>query len=124
MKTKKTDSKEELVFVGTDSFRLSEYKTPQTIGSDFSLIIPKSLVNDLRSVLNYAVNQESPDITIHHSENLIAFSFKIDEIKIITTSLLIQGNFPDYDREEVVPTKFEITLMLDKNETDKAIKKI
>ena len=48
----------------------------------------------------------------------------IDEIKIITTSLLIQGNFPDYDREEVVPTKFEVKIMLDKNECEKAIKKI
>lgn len=124
MKTKKSDSKEELVFVGTDSFRLSEYKTPQSIASDFSLIIPKTLINDLRSVLNYAINQESPDIKINHSENLIAFSFIINEIKIITTSLLIQGNFPDYDREEVMPTNFELTLMLDKNETDKAIKKI
>ena len=124
IKTKKSDAGEQLVFVGTDSFRLSEYKVPQSLNSDFSLIIPKSLINDLRSVLNFAINKESPDIKVNHSENLIAFSFIIDEVKIITTSLLIQGNFPDYDREEVMPTNFEVSIMLDKNECEKAIKKI
>lgn len=124
IKTKKTDAGEQLVFVGTDSFRLSEYKVPQSLNSDFSLIIPKSLINDLKSVLNFAISKDSPDIKINHSENLIAFSFMIDEIKIITTSLLIQGNFPDYDREEVMPTNFEVSIMLDKNECEKAIKKI
>lgn len=124
IKTKKSDSGEELVFVGTDSFRLSEYKISQSLNSDFSLIIPKSLINDLKSVLNFAINKESPDLKVNHSENLIAFSFMIDDVKIITTSLLIQGNFPDYDREEVMPTKFEVSIMLDKSECEKAIKKI
>ncbi|MBO4516027.1 hypothetical protein J5751_00975 [bacterium] len=45
-------------------------------------------------------------------------------MKILATSLLIQGNFPDYEREEVMPTKFNTTLIMNKDDCEKAIKKI
>lgn len=124
IKTGRNNASDKLIFVGTDSFRLSEYRIHQATNSDFSLIIPKALVNDMRSIVGYAINKEIPDMRINYSENLIAFSFQIDDIKIITTSLLIQGNFPEYEREEVLPTNFVTKVMLDKNECEKAIKKI
>jgi len=55
---------------------------------------------------------------------LIAFQFEIEDTKILATSLLIQGNFPDYQREEVMPTQFETTLTMNKDDCEKAIKKI
>jgi hypothetical protein len=40
------------------------------------------------------------------SDNLVAFELEIDGMKVVATSLLIQGNFPEYEREEVMPTQF------------------
>ena len=124
MKTGKWDASNKLIFVGTDSFRLSEYRVNYTNASDFSLIMPKALVNDMRTVVNFAIGKEVADMKVNYSENLIAFSFVIEDIKIIATSLLIQGNFPEYEREEVLPTQFVTKVMLDKNECEKAIRKI
>ena len=124
MKTGKWDASNKLIFVGTDSFRLSEYRVNHTNASDFSLIMPKALVNDMRTVVNFAIGKEVADMKVNYSENLIAFSFVIEDIKIIATSLLIQGNFPEYEREEVLPTQFVTKVMLDKNECEKAIRKI
>lgn len=124
IKTGKAEASEKLIFVGTDSFRLSEYRIHQATGSDFSLIIPKGLINDMRAIVSFAIAKEVPDMKVNYSENLIAFSFQIEDIKIIATSLLIQGNFPEYEREEVLPTQFVTKVMLDKNDCDKAIKKI
>ena len=124
MKTGKWDASNKLIFVGTDSFRLSEYRVNHTNASDFSLIMPKALVNDMRTVVNFAIGKEVADMKVNYSENLIAFSFVIEDIKIIETSLLIQGNFPEYEREEVLPTQFVTKVMLDKNECEKAIRKI
>lgn len=124
MKTGKWDASNKLIFVGTDSFRLSEYRVNHTNASDFFLIMPKALVNDMRTVVNFAIGKEVADMKVNYSENLIAFSFVIEDIKIIATSLLIQGNFPEYEREEVLPTQFVTKVMLDKNECEKAIRKI
>ena len=124
MKTGKWEASNKLIFVGTDSFRLSEYRVNHTNASDFSLIMPKALVNDMRTVVNFAIGKEVADMKVNYSENLIAFSFVIEDIKITATSLLIQGNFPEYEREEVLPTQFVTKVMLDKNECEKAIRKI
>ncbi|MDR0369629.1 MAG: DNA polymerase III subunit beta [Candidatus Peribacteria bacterium] len=124
MKTKDEENGKKIVFVGTDSFRIAEFKVPATIESDFSLIIPKIAINDIKSIAKYAADQETSDIHVKYSENLIAFEFTIENIKIIATSLLIQGNFPDYEREEIMPTSFNNTILVDKTLCEKAIKKI
>ncbi len=124
MKTKKEESWRKIVFVGTDSFRIAEYKIPSTIETDFSLIIPKIAINDVKSIAKYAADKETSEIKIKFSDNLIAFEYEIENIKIVATSLLIQGNFPDYEREEIMPTSFNTTLLVDKNLCEKAIKKI
>lgn len=124
MKSKTEDSQSKIIFVGTDSFRLSEYKTLNTNANDFSLIIPKVSISDIKHLVNYAIDKEVPEMIVKYSENLIAFELTIEGTKIIATSLLIQGNFPEYEREEVMPTQFTTKVMLDKNECEKAIKKI
>lgn len=125
LKTKKEDEKHNLVFVGTDSFRLSEYKIPADgIQEDFSLIIPKISINDLHKISEYAKNHNVEDIKLQYGENLAAFSCQVDTIKILATSLLIQWNFPDYDREDIMPRNFNTTIMVDKTLCEKAIKKI
>ena len=109
-----------LVFVGTDSFRLTEYKTNSTIQwDDFSIIIPKTSILDIKKISDFSVEKWCENVEVKYSNNLVAFGFdikweqEIDNMKILATSLLIQWNFPDYEREEVMPTKFNTTLTID-----------
>ncbi len=125
MKSKQEDWQNKLVFVWTDSFRLTEYKTNWTIKWDnFSLIVPKVSIIDIKKISDYAQDQECENVEVKYSDNLIAFEFEINEMKILATSLLIQGNFPDYEREEVMPKSFNTKLTINKSDCEKAIKKI
>ncbi|MEI7563677.1 MAG: DNA polymerase III subunit beta [bacterium] len=114
-----------LYFVGTDSFRLAECKTSSTNrAEEFSLIVPKVTMTDMQKIAEYASSKECDEIQIHYSENLIAFQIKVQDIKLLATSLLIQGNFPEYDREEIMPNTFNTKILVDKNLCEKAIRKI
>jgi DNA polymerase III subunit beta len=125
MKSKEEDGIKKLVFVGTDSFRLTEYKTNGTIKwDDFSLIIPKMSIIDIKKISDYSQDHESENVEVKYSNNLVAFEFEANEMKILATSLLIQWNFPDYEREEVMPKNFNTKLMINKDDCEKAIKKI
>lgn len=125
MKSKEEEWNRKLVFVWTDSFRLTEFKTNSTIvWDDFSLIIPKTSVLDIKKISDYAWENWCENVQVKYSNNLVAFDFDIDWMKILATTLLIQWNFPDYEREEVMPTKFNTTLIMNKDDCEKAIKKI
>ena len=124
IKTKTEDNDKKLVFVWTDSFRIAEYKILANIESDFSLLIPKTAINDIASIAEYSLKGETPDMQMKYSDNLIWFEFTIWDIKIAATSLLIQWNFPDYEREEIMPTQFNHTILVDKTLCEKAIRKI
>ncbi len=124
MKSKTEWDQHKIIFVGTDSFRLSEYKTLNTNTNDFSLVIPKVAITDIKYLVNYAIDKEVPEMLIKYSDNLVAFELNVEGVKIVATSLLIQGNFPEYEREEVMPTQFVTKIMLDKKDCENAIKKI
>ncbi len=114
-----------LIFVGTDSFRLSEFRAQSSLKDvDFALIVPKITMTDIQKISEYAMNNECENLDIHYSENLIAFQVQVKDMKILATSLLIQGNFPEYEREEIMPTNFNTKLLVDKNLCEKAIRKI
>jgi len=114
------------IFVGSDSFRLAEYKIPTTATmQDMSLIIPKININDIKKSIEYLQNKESWDISIHFSDNMISFQGKTnDGVEILTTSLLVQGNFPDYNNENIMPTMHNTSLVIEKESLEKAVRKI
>ena len=124
MKSKTEWDQHKIIFVGTDSFRLSEYKTLNTNTKDFSLVIPKVAITDVKYLVNYAIDKEVPEMLIKYSDNLVAFELNVEGVKIVATSLLVQGNFPEYEREEVMPTQFVTKIMLDKKDRENATKKI
>lgn len=124
VKTKTEATGKKMVFVGTDSFRIAEFKLNSQVDADFSLIIPKVAINDMRSITKFAIESELPEMTMKFSENLVAFEYQIGTTKIVATTLLIQGAFPDYEREEIIPTHFNTTILVDKTLCEKAIKKI
>ncbi len=114
-----------LIFVGSDSFRLAEFKAHSGIKEgDFALIVPKVTMTDIQKISEYAINNETESLTIKYSENLIAFQVEVKDMKILATSLLIQGNFPEYDREEIMPRSFNTKILVDKSLCEKAIRKI
>jgi len=124
MKAKKEADGSKIIFVGTDSFRLAEYKSKSISEGEFSLIVPKVTITDIQKIAEYGINKECESMNIYYSENLIAFELNIKDIKVVSTSLLIQGNFPEYDREEIMPRSFNTKILVDKSLCEKAIKKI
>ena len=127
IKTKKETEGNKIVFVGTDSFRLAEYKInfEWNIEEETSIIIPKSSVNDIRAIALYALSKNKDNQTkIELAKNLVRCTFEIDNMVIQATSLLIQWNFPDYDNEKIMPREFLTTMEMKKSDCEKAIKKI
>lgn len=124
MKAKKEADGDKIIFVGTDSFRLAEFKSKNFSEWEFALIIPKITITDIQKITEYGINKECETMKIHYSENLIAFELNIKDLKIIGTSLLIQGNFPEYNKEEIMPRSFNTKILVDKSLCEKAIKKI
>ncbi len=114
-----------LVFVGTDSFRLAEYKAASSHNQkDFWLIIPKTTISDVQKIATYASANGTQEIEVKYSDNLISFQCMAGNTKLLATSLLIQGSFPDYAREEIMPSTYNTTIIVDKNALEKAIRKI
>lgn len=126
MRVKEYDGKKKLVFVGTDSFRLAEYKMDFS-GSNvqnLALIVPKVHINDIKKVADYALDHGAQQMKTMFSENMVSFGFELKEMNVFTTSLLIQGTFPEYENENIMPTAFTTKVVFDKNDLDKAIRKI
>lgn len=124
IKAKKEPDGDKIIFVGTDSFRLAEFKSKNFTEGEFALIIPKITITDIQKITEYWINKECENIKISYSENLIAFELHIKDIKIVATSLLIQGSFPEYNKEEIMPRSFNTKILVDKSLCEKAIKKI
>lgn len=127
IKTKITTEWNKLIFVWTDSFRLAEYKVPYTgnIEEEMSIIIPKSSINDIQSIAQFAQSQDNDNkCSIELSKNLLRCNFEISTMKIQATTLLIQWNFPDYDNEKIMPREFSTTMQINKVDCEKSIKKI
>lgn len=126
MRTKEYLGEKKLVFVGTDSFRLAEYKIAfqQNEGQDISVVIPKIHILDLKKVFEYMTEKEVEEMTLSCSDAMIDCSARVNDMTIHTMCLLIQGNFPEYENENIMPTSFNHSLSVDKLQCEKAIRKI
>lgn len=125
IRVKTYDDVKKLVFVGTDSFRLAEYKIPLTTDQeDTTMIVPKMNIWDIKRVIELMSSKGMKTFECQASDNLAAFRGQVDNINVLMTSLLIQWNFPDYENENIMPTQFKSKIMMSKDACDKAIKKI
>ena len=125
MRVKSYDDQKKLVFVGTDSFRLAEYKVDFSGNTEeMSLIVPKIHINDIKRVADYYLENEGEDMKLLFSENMVSFIFDLKGMKIQCSSLLIQWSFPDYENENIMPTTRNTKVLVDARQLDKAIKKI
>ena len=125
MRVKATPESRKLIFVGTDSFRLAEYKIDfHGTANSLDVIIPKTNISDIKKVVDYFISKGGEQIDMKFSENLLSCSASLDGMQLTMTSLLIQGSFPEYENENIMPTSFETKLMVDKSQIEKAIRKI
>ena len=93
-----------VVFVATDSFRLSEKRIGIKKPKDFSqILIPFKNVNEIIRTLE----DIKDDVAVHLSQNQISFSWG----DIYITSRVIDGVFPDY--KQIIPkeTKTEVVVL-------------
>jgi len=105
-----------IVFVGTDSFRLSEKKVLHKDVPDFNpLLIPIRNIPEIIRVLEHLGDE---NIEIIFNENQISFTTN----KIYLTSRLTDGTFPDY--EQIIPKKFSTEVVLLKQDLLNVLKKI
>lgn len=125
MRIKKYEDGKKLVFVGTDSFRLAEYKVPFAgEAGEMGLIVPKVHISDIKKVADYCIGKDVQEMQMTSSDNMVSFSFDLGEMKLQCTSLLIQGSFPEYENENIMPTTWNTKVMLDGSWLEKAIRKI
>lgn len=126
LKTKQYDDGRKLLFVGTDSFRLAEYKVANIswVNTSYSIIIPKMHVGDIKKVAEYAQNHDVTTMKLQFSDNMVSCSFVVWTMKLQCTALLIQWMFPEYENENIMPTSFTAKAVIDKSQFDKSLKKI
>lgn len=100
----------------TDSFRLSE----KVINKDrfytnhknnFKVLIPLKTAQEISKII-----KDGEDLRIYHDENQILF--KTEKLEFL--SRLIEGNFPDYT--QIIPKKFNIEAIINKQEFSNALK--
>jgi DNA polymerase III sliding clamp (beta) subunit (PCNA family) len=92
MRTKQYADGWKLVFVGTDSFRLAEYKIPQmqAVSGAYTIIIPKVHVQDIKKVAEYAESKKVDQMKIVFSDNMVSCQFAMEGVQVQCTALLIQ----------------------------------
>jgi DNA polymerase III subunit beta len=126
MRTKEYHGNKNLVFVGTDSFRLAEYKVKldASFEQDVAMVLPKIHVLDLKKVLEYMSEKGVETMTLNCSDAMVQCVATINDIHIQTMSLLIQGNFPEYENENIMPSTFNHNILVNSSQCEKAIRKI
>lgn len=108
-------SKDNLIVVSTDSFRLSEKKyfwsNKNEISESYSFIAPVKVLTDLSSFL---VNSFSENLKIGINEGQIVLEYdNTPQYQLIFVSKLIEGEFPNY--KEIIPKKITTTVIINRD---------
>ena len=102
-------------FVGTDSFRLVRYTAKADLG-DFEAIVPVDALKAIAPILKYAISIGATKIKLWMDYQKLSISISGGGQEIVITTLLIQGNYPNYDREEIIPTSYTGYITVDRQE--------
>lgn len=105
----------EAIFASTDSFRLSEYRSPivENESTNFSQIIPSKTAFEIKSII-----KEEEMIHIVSWENQIGFFFGNTKVY----SRLLNWKFPDY--AAFFPASYTTKASVNKSDLSSALKKI
>lgn len=106
---------QDLVFVGTDSFRLSEARIKPISGTfNQKVIVPLKAINEISRIAN---DNKEEMIEISAGEGQI--TFECGEYTTII-SRLIEGNYPDY--QAIIPTQVTSEVLVDAQALNQVIK--
>jgi len=113
-------SQKNITLATTDSFRLSEIIISIKQKENYNLFIEKNPslivpINTFSEVTRLIVS-ETEEVKVGIEENQIFF--QIDNIRVV--SRLINGKYPEY--RQIIPQKFETTMIADKEELLRAVK--
>ena len=124
--------KGQLIFVATDSYRLSEFRIgAEGSGADISCIIPAKVLEELRSILSSLKSdrEKKGEEKKGKKENIkkveVSLSSQQIELRIGNTTLLsrlIDGKFPDY--QQIIPNETKTTVKLQTKELTTTIKRM
>lgn len=125
--------KGQLIFVATDSYRLSEYRLPAQAGAaDLSCIVPVKVLEELRSILGSRRTEKEEKKDEEKKEKSstlppveVSLSAQQIELKIGPTRLLsrlIDGRFPDY--RQIIPKEEKTTVTLETKELTPIVKRM
>lgn len=103
----------QLKIVATDSYRLGEkiIILNDFLDNEFSFILPQKAAKEIISIFS----EKEGKMKILIGSNQVLFEISMIEMKhphIRLTSRIIEGNYPNY--EEIIPSKNEISAVLDK----------
>ena len=108
----------ELQAIASDGHRLAVYKTPLPLGTtsedNIKIIIPRKGVLELYRLLD----TDEKHINFELSQNSIKITYSNFEF----SAKLIEGRLPDYNK--AIPTKFDHTLLIDKELFKNALNRI
>jgi len=106
--------KNQLLLVGTDSFRLAEQKIKQEKNyKEIKNVLPQKAAQIAMRILSKSMSES---FSISFSENQL--KFKLDENEIV--GRLIEGEYPDY--KQIIPQGFETRFELNKEEFSRTLK--
>jgi DNA polymerase-3 subunit beta len=102
--------------VATDGHRLARIEVPLPEGAAGipGVIVPRKTVAELRKLLD----ESSVDVTVSLSDSKIRFAFD----RVVLTSKLIDGTFPDYER--VIPADNDKVLEVDCKSLSHAVDRV
>lgn len=103
----------DLVFVATDTFRLSEKRVKGKSSSEIGpILIPAKVANEVIKI----VSGEESDIDVWVEDGQI--TIKTEDIRIVART--ISGNFPEY--KQIIPTSKDTEVVLLKDDVAAALK--
>ena len=117
--------KDKIRLVATDSFRLAEKtlfvekETNKSVDKsvikeqEYSFILPQRTAREIINILS----ERKGKLKFYFSPNQVLFEYPMTEIshpQVQIISRLIEGEYPDY--EEIIPKKYEVQIVLPKNE--------
>ncbi len=108
-----------VVFVATDSYRLSERVLTGISGINATkIIVPSRTMLELSRILGSTKDELGvpEDVEWQTTENQLVVTYGNTEL----ISRLIEGSFPDY--LQIIPDHFKITAIVDRSELQKAVK--
>lgn len=119
--------KGKLILVGTDSYRLSEYKIPvDGLTGDVACIVPARFLEEVKGVIS-GKQDDGVDAKKEKGEDVLEINLSAQQIEVKyhhtkLTSRLIDGKFPDYI--QVLPKEKATTVTLTTRELLTAAKRM